>query len=214
MSVSYLTFLKHAEHVTKATSASRPVLQGVYHHPDKSLVVTDSHRLYIAKDAHNSEEGKIIAPKTGEEIEGKYPEVSRLIPTTDPEGTIYIDNVSETLEAAKNLLAAGRVSKAGEKKTPKNKVAVRLYSDDEKKISIKFEGNTMKAEYFMTYAEDVKPGFTIAFSVEYFIQALALFKEAGFMQVEMKLYGSLRPFILTTYQNSLQALILPIRITQ
>lgn len=211
MSVPYITFLKHAEYVIKAAPAGRPVLKGVYHHPNKSLIVTDSHRLYVAKDAHSIEDGAILTPKTGERIEGTYPEVSRLIPESDHKGLIHIEDVKQTLEAVKALLTAGSVVASGVGKPPKNSIAIKLNCLDDNRIILKTDNGIMQAEYFLTFANDVEPGFTITFRAEYLAQALALFKDAGYTKVDLKLYGSTRPFILTSYQDSLQALILPIR---
>lgn len=209
MPVAYNIFMKHAEFISKSVSKTRPILSGVLHHADGSLYVTDSHRLYAAKNSHSRTDGAVIHPKTGEFIDGSYPDVTRLIPNNDPSGVIHIENVKQTLEAVKVLFTAGGI---GLGKVPKNKISIRLSSDDDRKVTLKINKNELfNAEYFLTFADEVDPGFTIDFSAEYFAQALALFKDAGYISVDMNLYGSLRPFILTVYDKSLQALILPIR---
>src|SRR5690625_7114278 len=76
--VSYLTFMKHAQKVTKSASNSRPVLKTVYH-SDKHVAVTDSHRLYVATGLYEAEE-KTLDAQTGQEVDnGKHPDVERLI---------------------------------------------------------------------------------------------------------------------------------------
>src|SRR5690625_5501713 len=76
--VSYLTFMKHAQKVTKSAHNTRPVLKTVYH-SNKYVAVTDSHRLYLATDLYKGEE-KTLDAQTGQEVDrGKYPDVERLI---------------------------------------------------------------------------------------------------------------------------------------
>jgi DNA polymerase III sliding clamp (beta) subunit (PCNA family) len=209
--VAYGTFLKHAEFVTKAVSETRPILKGVFHRQDGSLVVTDSHRLYVAKDGHSRVDGAIINPKTGEMIDGNYPDVSRIIPDSHPTGVIHIEDIKQTLEAVNALVTAGSFVFSGQKKLPKNKVVIKICSDDDKKITLKTKNEIFKAEYFLTFANEVEPGFTISLTGEYLSQALALFKATGYNQVDINLYGRLRPFVLKGFDDSLQALILPVR---
>lgn len=76
--VTYLTFMKHAQKVTKSAHNTRPVLKTVYH-SNKHVAVTDSHRLYVITDVYEGEE-KTLNPATGiEEEHGRYPEIERLL---------------------------------------------------------------------------------------------------------------------------------------
>jgi DNA polymerase III sliding clamp (beta) subunit (PCNA family) len=207
-------FLKHAEFLTKNAPDERPVLKGVYHHPNKSLIVTDSHRLYVAKDAHNLEEGSVIVPKTGEKIEGNFPDVHRLIPETDFKGVIHIEDVKETLDAVKSLLTAGCVVSSREKKPKKEHINIQLCCDDQRNVTLKVKNAVMKSEYLLNESQELEPCTTMTFRAEYFAQALALFKEAGYTKIDFQFFGSLRPLVLTSYQDSLKALILPVRTVQ
>lgn len=100
MTISYVNFLKHAAKLTGSQSTkSRPVLQGV-NHLNSNLIATDSHRLYYAENLYDGSD-KNINPKTGELIEGNYPDVTRLL--LDPHDatfTVPLD-INETLKALK-----------------------------------------------------------------------------------------------------------------
>lgn len=213
MSVPYVTFMKHAESVCKNASAARPVLNGVFHAPDGSLVVTDSHRLYRAKNAHSVEDGAVIQPKTGEHIEGSYPQIDRLIPEGGEKGTVIIEDIKQTIDGLKALLAAGLISATGEKKTPKNKVHVDLYLDDEGKVFLATNTTVFKGEFFLNFSGELEKEYRMKFRAEYLLQALNLFKDAGAPAVSLKVYGPNRPFVLTPPNNdNLLALILPVRV--
>ena len=126
MKIPYITFMKHAELVTRKASDARPILKGVYHAEDGSAVVTDSHRLYLARNVQERKDNSVINPKTGETIDGTYPNIERVLPTDDPIAVIHLENLPVVYEAIKALQQAGMVPKAGEKKLRKERVTFTL----------------------------------------------------------------------------------------
>src|SRR5699024_7117687 len=78
---------------------------------DGSLIVTDSHRLYILRDAY---EGKTINinPNTNKElnVSESYPDVSRLLPNYVPNFECEFD-VDEYFKAVDLVSIAGKVNK-------------------------------------------------------------------------------------------------------
>src|SRR5690625_2527527 len=109
--VSYLTFMKHAQKVTKSASNSRPVLKTVYH-SDKHVAVTDSHRLYVATGLYEGEE-KTLDAQTGQEVShGKYPDVERLLTESSSAKYSHVVDVTKAYEAVRAIEIAGRVNKA------------------------------------------------------------------------------------------------------
>lgn len=62
----------------------RPVMNGVYYDKENGfLVATDAHKLVKIKDANIEKQG-VFDIKTGEEIEGKYPNYDAVIPENNP----------------------------------------------------------------------------------------------------------------------------------
>lgn len=204
MSVSYLTFMKHAEVVVKSKHLdSRPVLKGVYHANDGSLVVTDSYRLYKATNAQERKDGAIIHPKTGELIDGTYPDISRLITDNEPQFTASI-SVDESLKALKALKACGRVHD--------KKVIAKITLSDDRKATISVNTPIINASYYVGEGELLKSDADreILFNLQYVIDALSLFKDAHVPSVTFHAHGRMRPFILKQ-NDDLIALIVPVR---
>lgn len=90
--MNYLTFLKHAEKVTKGKHLkARTMLRGV-HHTSEHVVCTDSYRLYRVGTPQPHLVGKTVNPKTGDTIEGNYPNTSGLVPNVqDALATVQLD---------------------------------------------------------------------------------------------------------------------------
>lgn len=203
MTIPYITFIKHAEKITKTASASRAVLKGVHHAKGGSLVVTDSHRLYLAKNAHSNELDEIVDPKTGRAIDGNYPDVSRLIPEKhDAKFTVRIP-VKESVDAFAALLKSNHV--AG-----KYKAVTKALVSDNHEIVFTAANQYMTSSYTVgtVYGELGE----LAFDTSFMVDALNLFKAVGATELEFRYYGKLRPFTLTSgLDDELLALLLPIR---
>ncbi|MEK4970674.1 hypothetical protein MKX29_24020 [Cytobacillus sp. FSL R7-0696] len=198
--VSYITFMKHAEKVAKAASSSRPVLKGIYHAENGDAIVTDSHRLYVANNCQSAQDTSIINPKTGEKIDGSYPDVYRLLPVNDPVYTLSID-VNEALKAAKAFKALLQFPE----KTINTTVTI---SDNKALLAV----NTpvVSATYTLGEVDVSNEVPIIMFSILYFIEALDMFKDLGVSTITLNNYGQNRPFTLTN-NHDLLALIMPIR---
>lgn len=205
MTIPYVTFLKHAQKVTKTAPASHAILKGVYHAPDGSLAVTDSHRLYFAKNAHSNAEPQTIEPKTGAVIDGNYPEVSRLIPeSSSAKYTVRLD-VKQAIDAFKALLAVNKLDTNA--MYPMTTVGI----TDDCTVVFVAENHVLSARYEPAAADG--EGEEITFNTQYFADALALFKDVGIPEITMRCYGAVRPFTLTAAggDDELLALLLPIR---
>src|SRR5690625_353191 len=108
MKINYKQFTKHAEKVAKAVSEQRPILKGIHHDDKGTITVTDSHRLYQAKNV-NAPKNAVLCAISGDELDGTYPNTDRLIPNIDDaDSVLVIDDVKQTLAVLKAMLAAGR----------------------------------------------------------------------------------------------------------
>lgn len=198
MTISYVNFMKHAQAVSKASSAGRPVLKGVMHR-DGDLIVTDSHRLYHAKDLYEGAE-KNINPKTGDLIEGNYPDVNRLLPDPHEAKLSVLINIEEAYKALKVIEAACKIDKRS------NHVEIEVVQNV---LAFSTDKN---AAVFCSY--DAEAGiaaeeFKMTANVKFVTEALALMKDTGVAAASFNFYGVMRPFTFTS--NNLTALILPVR---
>ena len=206
MTVPYVKFMKHAEKITKAASKDRPVLKGVFHADDGSLAVTDSRRLYFAKNAHTNESNVVIDPKTGAIIDGNYPDIKRHIPDPDDaKYTVKLD-VKEAVEAFNALLKSNHV------RDKKYDITADAFISKANKIVFKVDNGIMHTQYKPNAVIDGQNDIITSFNTKYFAEALAMFKGVGVEEVILRNYGSLSPFTLSVGRyDDLLALILPIR---
>ncbi|NYV67602.1 hypothetical protein HYI36_20190 [Bacillus sp. Gen3] len=203
MAIPYVTFMKHAEKVTKTASASRPILKGVFHSDDGSLIVTDSHRIYFAKNAHTNGAESVIDPKTGANIDGNYPDCSRLIPDKSNVKYSVKVPVKESLDAFTALLKASQINGKGSEL---------VFTEEAEYGTMKFsvDNSPMEASY---NAGRVNGSFEkVTFNLTFIVDALKLLKDVGAIDTEIRFYGAFRPFTLTTgSDDEILALLLPIR---
>ena len=199
VTIPYVTFMKHAQKVTKPASKGRPVLRGVIHRDDY-IAVTDSHRLYYAEDMYESDEIN-VNPITGATItEGNYPDIIRLIP--DEHDAVFTAkiNVSTAQKAVKLIETAGKVEKATDLITIERDLADLVFATHERSVveCRYIAGDSLEGESFKMTA-----------SAKYVSEAFALMKDAGLTEVTFNFYGENRPF--TFIGGNLTVLILPVR---
>lgn len=203
MTIYYVTFMKHAEKVARNAGGSRPVLNGVYHDEEGNLAVTDSHRLYFAEKVYAPSATSIIkAPKTGEVIQGNYPNVVSLIPNKDGAKYVTEINVKEALEVGKamGVIAKMRPSRLmGRAKLIGTKEGIASFQSGEEKALVTYE------------LESTGEDLNMSFQIQYFVEALAMFKEAGHTQIKLRFYGNMKPFTLSDVDDQLIALLMPVR---
>lgn len=201
---SYATFVKHAEKVTKSASTSRPILKGVHHAENANIYVTDSHRLYILENGFKTDTPFTNNPKTGELIEGNYPDCSRLLPYDDDAvETLNID-VKQALEAVKVLATAEKkINDGGKYALVKFSVGTDSYIIQNGTTDGLFNGSYKLSEYEGDGILD------IYVNAQYLSEALALLVDSGEPNATLRLYTTNRP--LTIKNSDTTVLILPVR---
>jgi hypothetical protein len=197
--VPYVSFMKHAQKITKNVDKSRPVLHGV-NHKEGTIIVTDSHRLYMATDAYEGAT-KLINPTTGAEIDGNYPDTSRLVPQPYDAKVSALLHAVDPLKVIKLIETAGKIGKASDLIVfDLTDGVLSLQTDDKTHVDVKF-----------TMGTDIKgDNFKMTANVKYVAEAFTFLKEAGLNEVQFNFYSNTRPFTFTA--GNLTVLILPVRI--
>ncbi|WP_340043271.1 hypothetical protein [Bacillus velezensis] len=205
MKIPYIMFMKHAEKITKNAPSGRPVLKGVHHTEDGNLVVTDSHRLYLAKNSVHGSESTVLDPKTGDQIDGNYPTVDQLIPSVDTAVAEILFDTKDLLSGMNALLKCNQVDSGG-----KAFVKLTATSGSLPTLSIK---NSHMFSQFTGGQFNGDEGVKLIFDTHYFVDALSLFKACNTAKIILRYYGPLRPFTITPEDSQdLVVVILPIRI--
>lgn len=202
---AYTTFIKHAEKVTKSASNARPILKGVCHNVDGSVVVTDSHRLYVLDNGFKTDEQTVIAPKTGDKIDGNYPDTSRLQPYEDDAVVTLEIDVANALIAVKSMFTA---HKAINKHNRHLTIEFVQLGDGLPYLRVGNSDSEFNAEYRLS-SEQADKLETTSVQPQYLTDALALFKDSGEVKATIRLYGPMRP--ITIKNNDVTALLLPVR---
>lgn len=196
MAVSYVKFLKHATKMTKAVSEARPILKGVCHYEDGSLAVTDSHRMYFAKNAHESTKQDVKCPVTGNRIEGNYPDVRKLLPSNE-QFTVVL-NVTETLTAIKAMLLSNK--KALIKLSVRDHDLIMEMSAWSLQVTYNSGGLNSKQNHSESKA---------TLNGKYLLELFDFLKDLDLTSVELKYHGLNRPITIGT--DDIIAVVLPIR---
>jgi DNA polymerase III sliding clamp (beta) subunit (PCNA family) len=195
--IDYKTFMAHAAKVCGSAhlklTDKHKMLRGVKHFESGNAVATDAHRLYFAQAIHDRNDSAVITPK-GKVLEGDYPDVSRLIPDSgNAKQELEID-VGEMLKGADIIASLGKIIEP----VP----SIKLQENE-----LYFYSVEMKIRYFL----DVKFEESLWLNAQYLLDAMKLFKAAKCQKAIFRYYGRVRPITLTNDEESLLALILPIR---
>jgi hypothetical protein len=191
--LTYEAFVRHAEKVTKKAPESKPILQGIYHHPDGSVIVTDSRRIYQAFGIGKGT-GEVITPK-GKVLIGKYPaqSVDDFI-SGYPIQELEI-NVDEWWKATDIIYHT-----------------CKSCADMDGKIVVDFRADRVlfsHPDITASYTLSVSFNEPVSFNVLYILEAMRLFRAAKYEHITLKLYGKASPALFET--DDIKVLILPVR---
>ncbi|MEC0752168.1 hypothetical protein P8884_00360 [Bacillus haynesii] len=208
MTISYLTFIKHAEKMVKDIGFAKPALKGVYHTFDGSVIVSDGRRVYKALDVQSRNDGASIDPGTGKEIEGAYPSIQELIPKGLVD-RLHVQSATYLHLVTDAFIKAGVVPKPGEKKGKKEDVILRLEAvHNNAATDLSVESKALQASIDLGQSENYLY-FEYRINAEHFLQALALFKDAGHEELYLNFYEDEFAFqmVSTDTNASLRAVI-------
>lgn len=203
--VPYVTFIKHAEKVTKSSKLkTRPILQTVLH-KDSYVAVTDSHRLYFADNVYEGEE-KTIDLATGQAVDrGTYPDITKLIQDESHAKITHTIDVLQTYEAVRAIEITSKIDKATD---------FMNFMIGDKSLSIK---STSESRVFVNYSpiklpEDVHEVTLteeITFNIKYIKELFHLLKDARVDKVTLQYFGNNRP--MQFHAGNFTAVVMPIR---
>ena len=202
--MNYNKGFKHVQKIAKNSSASRPVLQGIKH-TESDIISTDGHRLLSFTDDKASFEDHLIHFKTGDIIEGVYPDISRLINNEDYSNEINIKY--EEIEILRKMFKSG--------KTLKYEYVILIYKPN--LIDFKLNVNDNKSllnkldiNYKLIYNEEKIQGeYEIILNLDYMIDLFDFLYDTG-KDTVLKINDDTRPLHFTNNKDYTY-LILPIR---
>lgn len=211
MNINYKVFLKHAEKVAKTAQEGRHMLKGIHHDDKGTVTVTDSHRLYQAYNL-NAPKNAVLHAITGEDIteNGAYPNVSRLVPETDPEEGIRL-TITDMKKFISLLKAMQTVAQAEGHK--KDEALIQLTKDG---ISLYFSEEDKKDRYTFEY----KPDFTrilsettvkIVIGTQLLIELAEFFKDIKAKEMNIFMKSDHQPLYIRPETDEVKAIIAPIR---
>lgn len=177
------------------------VLQGIHYAADGSAVVTNRHYLLRIQSAHSFSQPITLHAKTGQPLEGKYPNVSKTFPM-DFASEIHIphDAVPDALIAAQCVAS---VAAKLDKRVPIARLEARSVGA--------FLGihNELKALTMSVRIAEAEGGSIRTLNAQYLETALAVFAAAD-TGVTIKLNKQFDPIVLSN-DNGIEVLILPYR---
>lgn len=201
--MNYNKGFKHVQKIAKNASPGREILQGI-NHTGSDIISTDSHRLLSFTDNKANFEDHTIHFKTGEIIEGSYPDISKLIKNDNY--TTEISITIEDIDILRKMIKAGKTIKFDNVHLTKFKeyVEFKLISHDNFS-----KNNQLNMTYTIPYEisdnTEVEP---IILNLDYMIDLLDFLYDTN-SDTTLKIDSGIKPVHFTN--NDYTYLILPIR---
>lgn len=198
--IPYVTFMKHAQKVTKGKAAkTRPILSVVNHRQD-CVEVTDSHRAYVVAGVYEGAE-KQVDPTTGLDVDhGNYPNIERLIDDKDDARYTHVINVNEAYEAVRAIELADRLSKDGYMRIAISGDSLAFEALEKAVFSVKYQPRVSTT----TQEEEA-----VYLDIKYLKEAIHVLKDAKAESFTLGFHGPLRP--IQIFAGNFTAIITPIR---
>lgn len=182
---------------------NREILGGIHYAADGSAVVTNREYLLRIRDVHNLPQPTTIHVTVGTPLEGKYPDTSKVFPTSFA-GEMRL---GVPVDVTTRLSCAAAAATTLDKKTPllrleeKNGSVHAVAADRDRLVECKaFLGNTVQAAVT-----------TRTLNANYLLTALQVFKDAGGACI-VRWNKPLEPIVLTDDEH-IDVLILPYRVS-
>lgn len=195
---------KYGKKFASAKSGDRSALEGIHYACDSTVFVTNSHYALRIKNVHSFKEPVTLHAKTGQPIDGVYPDLSRVFPDRFDNEIIlkngWLDKVILRTRCAADV--ASRL----DKKCP---IVWMEASNGSAYLQIKDEVTQIDFSAFFGNTIEPKPS-KRSLNAEYLHTALSVFADAGSREIFVKLAGPLHPIVLTDGQD-IDVLILPYR---
>lgn len=183
---------KLMKYVTDFTSktGSRPVLEGIFFSETGEVMATDSHIAVKVSDINKSKVNMVLNPKTLEQIEGQYPNLSRLFPDKTGDSEFKVSQ-----ELLPQLITYFKANKG------------KQVDIDVKKEELVMDADNVKTSIPINLTGDE---LTIHANVTYLLTVFEMFKSETKQDLNVNMYGHLRPF--TVAADNITTLITPIRV--
>lgn len=198
MSVLYRKFARHVINLTSNAKVigNKSYLKGIKHYEDGSVVVSDSHRLYLVKDI--SDKGDCLITPGGIVMQEEYPDVSRLIPN-NLKGSVRL-STEKWIKSVELLSVAAKIANY-------DKLANQNYPLIWEESIISFTDYNVSA---LVEIGDGAPG-PVKLNTYYLLHALKLFELFRYDKFEFQYHEPNRPYVLSSLDDRVTVLIMPIR---
>lgn len=199
---------KHAKNYTTKPNGSTPVLEGVHYSANGSVVATDRITLIRIGHAHGFTQAFTSHAKTGAEIDGQYPDTSRIIPQEFK--TQIALNGTSVVEALGRAKVALEIAKATGDKMNLAKITA---GDGAATLSI--SADSPQLTYRANLSGDVSgDNVSLTLNAQLLYNALAVLKDAGSQSVIIGISGRLSPIVLRDEENEIDIVVLPFRVAE
>lgn len=195
---------KYAKFFAASPKQNSPILEGIHYAADGSAIVLNRHYLLRIRGAHSMPAAVTLHHKTGQAIEGVYPDTSKLWPR-DYKHEVELHDLKQVMDSA--VCAAFCAMQPDKKEPPAVKLAMNgstaLCVSVDRAFDL-YRGHI--AEWSKKQAWE-----TISLNGQYLATALQLFYDAGRSPIKLCVTGPLNPIVLSDAED-IDILILPYRI--
>ncbi len=167
----------------------RPILSGIYFCNNGNVYATNSHIAVRVRGLNVSGNEMVLHPDSLEQLQGCYPDVDRLIPSTNSDIAIELSSqqVNQILTFCK----------------PVKKEIVTVSLQSGQLVMSSGQTNTVTAVQGLDNQLDIH------FKADYLSTALTLFKDEKVGQLSLHVYSSSRPVLFAS--NNIDVVVCPVR---
>jgi len=206
---------KHAKNFVASPQVLRPMFEGIHFDEKGRGIVTDTHQLVIVDDVHQYPEPITIHHKTGEVIEGPFPDADKVIPQKfKTEITIFEDLIpSAAKNCLKQLITYHKIAEMVSSDSEQVKYVLdkeRLWLRAKSGVT---EGSTFSVPLPLLTLEQAINTFEILFNPRFMINVLSLLIEFQPSSLKLGFNGPLSAITILT-NVGVTAIVSPIRLPE
>lgn len=175
------------------------VLEGVHYTTDGIAYVTNRYVALIISGIHPLEQAITLHPKTEEPIEGTYPDVSQLIPTT------FSQEIKISAEIKNILVRVAAADGVAASINKKNPVAVIEANNGIASLQVNSQKHVIQ---FSTTLGSTEESFQIGVNTEHLSLAFSVFDGVEAERVYVKFSSGRGPIVITNGED-IEVLLLP-----
>lgn len=198
---------KYGKKFTALHKGATPILQGVHYAIDGSVLVTDRHQALRIKNAHSFKESMTLHAKTGQPIEGEYPNLAKIMDGSSNCKAAIVIPGSIIEEVANRIRCVADTAVRLNKAVP---IVAMEFKNGNVWVTAADESVCVQTKAFLGVVNFPSLDLKITLNGVCLHTALSVFADAGVKKLEIRFNGAMNPISFTD-NGDIDVVVLPYR---